>query len=49
MDIEDTKWTYKDPCYITTICTKLNGQSFKDYLKTGQKDRYDLIHSIDVY
>ena len=49
MDIEDTQWTDKDPRYNTTICTKINGQSFEDYLKTGHKDRYDLICYVDAY
>ena len=39
----------KIPWYNTTICTKLNGQIFKDYLRTGLKERYDLMCYIDAY
>ena len=35
--------------YNTTICTKLNGQIFKDYFKTVHKDRCDLMCSFDAY
>ena len=35
--------------YNKTICTKLNGQIFKDYLKTGHKERYELMCSVDTY
>ena len=33
MDLEETQWTDKGTWYNTTIFTKLNGQSFKDYFK----------------
>ena len=39
----------KNPWYNTTICTKLNGQIFEDYFKTGRKDRYYLMFSVDTY
>ena len=39
----------KGPQYNITIFTELNGQSFKDDLKTGRKDSYDLICSVDAY
>ena len=35
--------------YNTTIFSQLNGQKFEDYLKTGQKDRYELMCAVDVY
>ena len=47
--LEDTHCTGKCSWYNTTIGTKLNGQCFGDYLKTGQKDRYYLMCSIDMY
>ena len=46
--LEDTQCTDKVPWYNATICTKLNGQISKDYLKTGQKGRYDLMCSVDA-
>ena len=39
----------KIPWYNTTICTKLNSQSFEDYFKTGRKDRYEMMYYIGVY
>ena len=48
MDLEDTQWTDNVYLYNTTIY-KNNGQIFGDYFKTGQKDRYDLMCSVDVY
>ena len=39
----------KVPCYNTTICTKLDGQSFEDYLKTERNDRYELMCSVDAF
>ena len=33
--LEDTQYTDKVPWYNATISKKLNGQSSKDYLKTG--------------
>ena len=39
----------KYPWYNTDICTKLNGQSFEDYFKTGQKDRCAFLCSVDTY
>ena len=49
MDLEDTKQMGKGSWYNTTICAKLNGKIFEDYLKTGQKERYTLIFSVDAY
>ena len=49
MDAEETQWMKKIPWYNKTICTIFNIKSFKDYLKTGRKDRYDLMCSIDAY
>ena len=49
MDAYNTKYMDKVPWYNTTICTKLNGQNSEDYLKTGRKDRYYLMCSIDAY
>ena len=43
MAVIGSQYMDKGPWYNTTICTKLNGQIFKDYLKTGRKDRYELI------
>ena len=43
------KWVYKVPWYNTTICIKLNCQSFKDYLKIGRKYRYAFICDVDMY
>ena len=34
---------------IQPFAKKINGQSFKDDLKTGQKERYDLMYSIDTH
>ena len=36
----------KTPWYNTTICTKLNGQIFEDYFKTGRKDGYELMCAV---
>ena len=47
MDVEDTQCMDKGLWYNTTICTKLNGQIFEDYFKTGHRDRYVLMCSID--
>ena len=49
IDLEDTKCTDRSHWYNTTICTKLNGQTFGYYLKTVQKDRYDLMCSVDAH
>ena len=49
MDVQGIQWTDKFPWYNTTICTILNGKIFKEYLKTGCKDRYKLICAIDEY
>ena len=39
----------KDPWYNTTICMKLNGQSFKYYFKSERKDGYELMFYFDAY
>ena len=49
MNLEDTQWREKGIWYNRTICKKLNGQIFEDYLKTGQKYIYYLMCYIDVY
>ena len=49
MDVIGSQWMDKGPWYNTTICTKLNGQIFKDYFKTGRKDRYEFMCAVDVY
>ena len=49
MDLEENEFTDKGPWYNTTICTKLNAQSFEYYLKTGQKDMYYLMCYVDAY
>ena len=38
----------KDPCYNITICTKLIGKIFKNYLETKRKDKKYLMCSIDA-
>ena len=43
MNVQDSHWTDKGPCYNTTIFTKVKGKIFKDYFKTGHKDRYEPI------
>ena len=40
---------YKGPWYNITIFTKLYGQRFEDYFKTGRKDRYYLTRSVYSY
>ena len=49
MSVKGSKCMDKGPCYNKTICTKLNGQIFEDYSRTGRKDRYKLMFAIDVY
>ena len=49
MNLEDTQWREKGIWYNRTICKKLNGQIFEDYLKTGQKDRYEFLFYVDTY
>ena len=34
---------------LTTSSKKLSGQIFEDYLKTGRKDKYGLMSSVDEY
>ena len=43
------QWMDKIPWYKTTISTKLHGQIFEDYLKTGRKYRYALVFFVNVY
>ena len=33
-------------CYNTSICYKLHGKVFKDFVKNARKDRYNLMCSI---
>ena len=49
MNLEDTQWTEKGTWYNTTICAKLKGKIFKDYLKIRQKYRYNLMCYVDAY
>ena len=49
MNAQYSQCMHKGQCYNTTICTKLNGQIFEDYLKTRRKDRYEFIFSVDAY
>ena len=49
MNVQDSHWTDKCPCYNTTICTKVKGKIFKDYFKTGHKYRYELIYAAYAY
>ena len=49
MAIIVSQWMDKVPWYNKIICTKLNGQIFEDYFKTGCKDRYELICNIYEY
>ena len=44
-----SKWIEKGPWYNTIISSKLNVQSFEDYLKTGLRDRYELMCAFNVY
>ena len=47
--IQLRQWTYKSPRYNTTIFLQLNGQSFKDFLKTECKYRNKFMFDIDSY
>ena len=49
MDAQDRQGMDKSTWYNTTICTKLNDRIFEDDLKTGHKDRYELVFSVDKY
>ena len=49
MNVQDSHWTDKGPCYNTTIIKKVNGKIFKNYFKTGHKDSYELINAADAY
>ena len=49
MNLENTQWKDKGTSCNITICTKLNAQNFEEYFKTGQKERYYLICSVDAY
>ena len=49
MDEEESQFTDKGPWFNTNIWTRLNGQIFEDYSKTGRKDRYKCMCSIDAY
>ena len=49
MNVQDSHWTDKGPCYNTTIFTKIKGKIFKDYFKTGHKDSYELINAAYAY
>ena len=48
MDVQDSQWMNKGPWYNITIWKQLNGRSFEYYLKTGTKDRYELMCSVDA-
>ena len=43
------QWMENGPWFNKTIFSQLNGQNFEDYLKTGRKDRYELMCDVDVY
>ena len=47
MYVQDSQWMDKGPWYNTTICKKINGQSFKDYLETGRKYRCEFMCSVN--
>ena len=49
MDVKGSQCMEKGIWYNTTIDTKINVQSFKDYFKTGCKERYELMCYIYVY
>ena len=49
MAVQCSKWMGRCPWYNKKICTKLNVQISEDYLKTGHKDRYELMCAVDVY
>ena len=42
-------WMCNGPWYNPTVCSQSHGYSFKKYFKTGIKNRYDLMFSIDAY
>ena len=35
--------------FNTKICSQLSGHKFKDYFKTGHKERYELTCAVDAY
>ena len=35
--------------YNKTTCSQLNGKFFEENLKTGFKDRYELMSAVDEY
>ena len=49
MAVQGNQRMEKVPQYNTTIFIKLNGYLFGDYLKTGRKDRYELMCAVDAY
>ena len=49
INVKVGQWMCKGPWYNTTICTELDDQIFKYYLKTGRKEMYELMCAVDAY
>ena len=41
-------WWNKFPCYNTSICLKLNGSRFEDFITQARTDRYNLMCSQQI-
>ena len=39
-------WLNKGTYYNTSICSKLHGNRFEDFIKQARKDKYDLMCSL---
>ena len=42
-------WLNKSPWYNTTICSKLHGILYEDFIRNSRTDRYNIMHSITAH
>ena len=49
MDKHDSDWMTGGPCYNTSICKKLHGNVFEEFIINARTDRYSIMCSIDVH
>ena len=49
IDQHCAKWMKNSQWNNTTVLFQLSGQKIEDFFKTGYKDRYELLCSVDTY
>ena len=49
MDIQNSYWVTGVPWYNTSICKKLHGKVFEEFIVNARTDRYNIMCSIYAY